>query len=163
MGPLRKTRVRKGFGDGTILTILTRTRYLGPPCNSSTKSYTPENWNPNNPPIFSREIIWTKLPLLSSKCEFPRDSLAEASSLPLATSGEDTLCSLRIRSYLTSVISFSGRSMVGQMDGVCVDVVFVKLLTLNPFNGNYPGFYLGGLVISRIGSCPPSWTKLTLR
>lgn len=84
---------------------------------------------------------------------FPRDSLAEASSLPHATSGEDTPCSLRIRSYLAPEISFSGRSMVGQMDGVCVDVVCVKLLTLNPFNGNYPGFYLGGLVISRIGSC----------
>ena len=63
--------------------------------------------------------------------------MAEASSLPHATSGEDTPCSLRIRSYLAWEISFSGRSL-GQMDGVCVDVVCVKLLTLNPFNGDYP-------------------------
>lgn len=122
-----------------------------------------KGWNPNNPPIFPGKSSEPNFQCWVPNVNFPCDSLAEASSLPLATSGEDTPCSLRIRSYLASVISFSGRSIVGQMDGVCVDVVCVKLLTLNPFNGNYPGFYLGGLAISRIGSCPPSWTKLTLR
>ena len=113
-----------------------------------------KGWNPNNPPSFFQGNHLNQTSIVAvPNVNFPRDSLAEASSLPLATSGEDTPCSLRIRSYLASVISFSGRSMVGQMDGVCVDVVFVKLLTLNPFNGDYPGFYLGGFVISRIGKC----------